>query len=83
MDWLPKDSNPSLKILIEAFKSRSITRPQLHLCTRSPSGFLTIKPHFEHVCDVPLGFTNITFLPASSALYKVTLTNLPLPKQHH
>ena len=53
-----------------AFSSRSMFNPQAgQSCTRTDNALSTTIPQHEHRCDVPLGSTNRTTRPASSALY--------------
>ena len=69
---LPRLSSPRANMFKAAFSSRSIFNPQPgQSCTRTDKDLSTTIPQHEQRCDVPLGSTNRTTRPASSALYRL------------
>ena len=70
--------NPLRRMLIAALTSLSAVYPHTgHLWMRMFNVFPTCSPHWEHVCDVPLGSTSMTFTPAHSALSEILLLSIP------
>ncbi len=68
---------PRARMLMAAFTSLSGSAPQSQLCHRSDNSFLRTVPHVEQICDVNLGETLRSVLPASSALLEHKPTNMP------
>ena len=60
---------PKSRMTLPDAVSRSISAPHSHACQRSSSVFLRTFPHPGQICEVYLGFTNTTVLPAHAALF--------------
>src|SRR5438270_11887721 len=66
-------------MLMGALTSRSNSAPQSHECQRSDKSFLRTCPQLEQICEVNLGLTLRSVLPAHAALQEHILINMPQP----